>query len=138
GKLAPSSFHSSRPSTVMSRSTPGSLSDTSTLPSPRPVVPSDTPARSSTSTSRPRSARKCAAEAPQIPAPTTRTSGNAKAAGEGVRRVQYIGRRAGDPGAAGDLGNHRGAPADRGLRHQAPGEARPDDRLVHERVPQFQ
>src|SRR5205807_2268342 len=115
---------------VMSRSYPGNLSQTSTLPSPRPVVPSDTPARSRTRTSRPRSARKCAAEAPQMPAPTTMASANAKAARERVGGVKHIGPHARDPGPSGDLRDHRGATAHCRLAHETTGETSADDGLV--------
>ncbi len=56
-----------------------------------------------------------------------------KPAGNGSVGVQHVGRRAGDPGAARDLRDHRGPPADDGLPHQPACEAGADDRLVHER-----
>ena len=108
GKRSPSSCQSSRPSTVMSRSTPGACRTPGRCPPPAPSSPPRRRRGRARSTSRPRCARKWAADAPQIPAPTTRTSANAKAAGERVRRVQHVGGGARDPGAAGDLGDHRG------------------------------
>src|SRR4051794_9928538 len=66
------------PSTASSSSGPASLSEQSTLPSPRPVVPPETSPASSRSTSTPRRVSAWAVAAPTIPAPTTATRTTAR------------------------------------------------------------
>src|SRR3954464_9070472 len=132
------------PATARSSSGPASLSEQSTLPSPRPVVPPETSPASRRSTSTPRRVSAWAVAAPTIPAPTTATrtstapvrprSLQREAGGEGVGRVEQVLAHAGDRRAAGDLGDHGGAPSDLGRRDEAAGEAGADHRLVHERA----
>src|ERR671934_83694 len=107
------------------------------LPSPSPVVAPDTSPRSSNTTSTPRACSSHAAATPTIPAPTTATSqgltaSQREAGRERVAFVEQVLPHAGDPRAAGDLGHHRGHPADLGLVDEPAGEARADDRLVDE------
>src|SRR3954451_12715238 len=138
------SSNAARPRTASSSSGPASLSEQSTLPSPRPVVPLETSPASSRSTSTPRRVSAWAVAAPTIPAPTTATrtptapvrprSLQREAGGEGVGRVEQVLAHAGDPGSAGDLGDHRGAPGALRLLDEATGEAGADHRLVHERA----
>src|SRR3954447_4635775 len=137
------------PATARSSSGPASLSEQSTLPSPRPVVPPETSPASRRSTSTPWAASACAVAAPTIPAPTTatRTAPYASPAtggiasrglqreggGERVGGVEQVLAHARDPRPAGDLRDHRAAPGDLRLLDEPAREAGADDGLVHER-----
>src|SRR5205823_3731441 len=103
-----------------------------------PVEPPDTEPRSSSNTSCPRSCKKNAVAAPQMPAPTTTTSADTKAFGERVVGIEHVLPHAGHPGAPGDLGDHPAPSADVDLLDQPAGEPRPDHRLVHERRVELQ
>src|SRR5215210_3850371 len=130
------SSNAPRPMTARSSSGPGCLSEQSTLPSPRPVVPPETSPASRRSTATPRAVSAWAVAAPTIPAPTTATrmasSLQREAGGEGVARVEQVLAHARDPRAARDLGDHRGPAGHLGRLDEAAREPRPDHRLVHE------